>query len=254
MEDSKTRFSARADDYKKFRPTYPPDLIEFIRENCPVKENWSIADIGSGTGISTKLLLDGFKCSVYAVEPNSDMQKAAKESLQDNPLFHCVNGCAESTCLPDKTIDIVTAFQAFHWFDKPKAKIEFWRILKQPKWVLFVWNDRATKGKPFLEAYEELLHSMPEYCKVSHKNISSDLVAGFLGDKDMKTAHFPQFQVFNFEGLKGRLFSSSYTPKEGTEDRLKVTAKLKELFDIYNTGGMVRMEYRTDVYIGRLHL
>jgi len=252
MRDSKVRFSDRVNDYKKFRPTYPPGVVSFILDNCPVAKDWKIADIGSGTGISTKLFLDGLKCSIYAVEPNKDMRMASEESLKDNSLFSSVDGCAENTNLPNNSIDMIAAFQAFHWFDKPKTRIEFARILKEPKWVVFVWNDRIITGKPFLEGYEELMRSIPEYGKVSHKDISSEIIADFLCDKELKVAHFPKIQEFDFEGLKGRLFSSSYTPGEGTEERRIVTQKLKELFDKFNTNGLIELEYRTDIYLGRL--
>lgn len=249
--DPKGRFSDRVTDYKRYRPTYPQEIIAFILENCHLDKSWSIADIGSGTGISTRLLLE-FKCHIYAVEPNKHMRKAAEDDLSSNSLFHCVDGCAETTTLDDSSMDMVTAFQSFHWFDREKTRAEFFRILKEPKWVLFVWNDRIISGNSFLEGYEEILQSLPEYKSSTHKSIFSKDICCFMGNDEVKITHLPKAQEFDFEGLKGRFSSSSYTPKPETDEYKEVMSKIEKLFKDFNENGLVTLQYKTDVYLGRL--
>jgi SAM-dependent methyltransferase len=252
MEDSKTRFSDRVSDYKKYRPTYPVEIISFVLENCPVDKKWKIADIGSGTGISSKLLSLGLKAKVYAVEPNLKMRETAEVEEKGNELFVSINGSAEATTLKNESVNLVCAFQAFHWFDKEKSRKEFIRILKAPKWILFVWNDRVTNETGFLEEYEMLLTGLPEYKIVHHKNISEANIAAFCGTTEIIKKEFGKNQKLDWEGLKGRFSSSSYTPKNGTAEYKNAVSKLKRIFDDYNNNGIVELKYTTEVFLGKM--
>lgn len=253
MQDSKSRFSNRVEDYKRYRPSYPLEALQFIKDKCKVDVNYKIADIGSGTGISTKALLDSFQCNVYAVEPNENMRLEAESVLSENPLFHSVKGSAETTTLNDQSINMVTAFQAFHWFDKEEIKGEFRRILKEPRYVVLVWNDRITKGSKFLEGYESILQEMPEYSKVNHTDIELQDIERFFNSSEMIYKEFPNSQKFDYEGLKGRFFSSSYTPSRGTPEYDQQIIKLHDLFKSTNVNGFIEFVYRTQVYIARFN-
>ncbi len=250
--DPKIRFGDRVENYKKYRPDYPAQIIPFLKEHCAIDNTWSIADIGSGTGISTNFLITGLNCHVHAIEPNSKMQSEADATLGLNPFYRSTNGSAESTTLPDSSVNMVAAFQAFHWFEKEMAAQEFKRILKNPKHILFVWNDRVITGSGFAEGYEAILRDLPEYGRVTHKNISMDQLQEFTKDHNIKTAVYSNAQRFDFEGLKGRFFSSSYTPAFGTDAYYLQIDKLRNLFDRCNTGGFVEFEYRTEVFLAEM--
>jgi ubiquinone/menaquinone biosynthesis C-methylase UbiE len=129
MEDSTKRFSNRVENYVKYRPHYPQEIINFLSEEIGLNSEKTIADIGSGTGISAELFLENGN-KVYGIEPNKEMREAAEIYLEKYKYFISVNGTAEDTLLENDSMDIVLAGQAFHWFDVEKAKKEFKRILK----------------------------------------------------------------------------------------------------------------------------
>jgi ubiquinone/menaquinone biosynthesis C-methylase UbiE len=251
MRNSKERFSDRVDDYKKYRPGYPKEALEFVINTCKVNKNWKIADIGSGTGISTQALIEECGCEVFAVEPNEKMRNEAEKSLSNNNLFWSINGSSDDTHLKDKSINLIAVFQAFHWFDRQRTRVEFKRIITEPNWVLLMWNDRKTGGSGFLEGYEEILRMLPEYPKVNHKNIERQEIEDFMKNHELTCMEFKNSQRFDFDGLKGRFFSSSYTPSFGTEEHELQIEKLKDLFSRTNKNGQVEFQYSTQLFLGR---
>src|SRR5215470_11011072 len=154
--NSTQRFSSRVDNYVLYRPGYPPEVLETLQRDCGLTSSSVVADVGSGTGLLTKVFLDNGN-SVFAVEPNQDMREAGERSLGGYPRFTSVDGTAEATTLASHTVDLVTAGQAAHWFDLAKARAEFARILKPKGWAVLVWNERKTASTPFLVEYENLL-------------------------------------------------------------------------------------------------
>lgn len=252
LNDPKKRFSDRAADYKKFRPAYPEAAIQFVKDRCDVTDDWAMADIGSGTGISAAILLKVFNRPLYAVEPNRDMRLQAENAAGGNPLYHSIDGSSENTTLPDKSVDMVAAFQAFHWFDREKARREFRRILRGSRWVLLVWNDRAAAGTEFIEEYDSLLRQLPDYHTSSHRSIEMKEIQKFLGEAALITAEFPHSQQLDCEGLKGRFFSASYTPAYGTDEYHKQMRNLEKLFDKTNRNGIVEFLYTTRIYLGQM--
>ena len=153
---STERFSDRVADYVRYRPSYPPDLLDCLRRNCGLTPHWIIADVGSGTGLLTKIFLENGN-RVFAVEPNAAMRAAGEEFLRGFEQLASREGRAEATGLEAHSVDLVAAGQAFHWFDRRRARAEFERILKPSGWVALVWNERLT-STPFLADYEQLLH------------------------------------------------------------------------------------------------
>src|SRR5579884_1615786 len=146
--DPTGRFSGRAEDYARSRPRYPDAVLDALRRDIGLSPQTIVADIGSGTGILTEMFLRNGNV-VYGVEPNPDMRRAAEQLLAGYHRFHSINGTAEQTTLPAGSIDLVTAAQAFHWFDAAAARREFRRILRPPYIVALLWNDRRKDGSPF---------------------------------------------------------------------------------------------------------
>ena len=249
--DSTRRFSNRVDDYVKYRPGYPTAiLIDLSAGGIFRWEQTVMADIGSGTGLFARMFLERGN-RVYGVEPNAEMRAAGQEFLRGYPNFQSVEGTAEQTGLPDGGVDLVTAAQAFHWFDVPRAKAEFRRILRQGGWAVLVWNERKVETSPFLVEYERLLKTNSvDYAKVDHRRVTDARMRDFLGN-DMRMWTYDNEQVFDYDGLKGRLLSSSYAPKEGMPGYEPMMGGLREAFDRFNVGGSVAFEYVTKVYAGR---
>jgi len=251
MFDSTQRFSSRVDNYIRYRPGYPPEIIEFLKTSCGLQSKSIIADVGSGTGILTEMFLKSGN-PVFAIEPNREMRHAAERLLQSFPAFTSIAGTAEETTLPDASVDFVTVGQAFHWFDAARTRQEFRRILLPGGWVVLVWNDRRIDSTAFLAGYEQLLRDYAtDYDQVNHKRIdASTLRAFFKADPDTKT--FSNFQHFDFEALCGRLLSSSYAPDLGQPGHTEMIAALRGLFEAHQREGKVTFEYDTIIYCGRL--
>ena len=156
VQDSTRRFSSRVGNYVRYRPGYPSAVLDLLKNECGLSAASVIADIASGTGIFTRMLLENGN-RVYGVEPNADMRQAGEEFLRAYPRFTSVAGTAEATTLDDHSVDLVTAAQAAHWFDREKARREFIRICRPGGWTVLLWNERRTGSTPFLRAYEQLL-------------------------------------------------------------------------------------------------
>jgi SAM-dependent methyltransferase len=248
------RFSDRVDNYVKYRPGYPGSVISHLSEIGILNGNSVIADIGSGTGLSAKMFLENGNV-VFGIEPNKEMREAGEHFLEAYPNYHSIDATAEKTTLADHSVDVVVAGQAFHWFDRANAKKEFQRILKPGGYVVLIWNDRRTDSSDFLKSYDDLLKMFgTDYNKVNHRNVNlnEEVFDEFFGKGKWKTFSIDNFQEFNFEGLKGRLFSSSYVPAEDHPDSAFMVSVLKKIFARYQENGMVKIEYDTRVYYGVL--
>jgi SAM-dependent methyltransferase len=180
------------------------------------------------------------------------MRAAAESILKGYPNFCSVPGTAESTTLDDASIDIVSAAQAFHWFDRERTAREFRRILKPGGWVALIWNERQLDTTPFLREYEQfLLANANDYNAVRHENITEDVIGEFF-HRPFRRATFENAQVFDFEGLRGRLFSSSYMPAENTERGRAIEGELLRLFTKHQEGGRIKVLYDTNVFYSKL--
>jgi ubiquinone/menaquinone biosynthesis C-methylase UbiE len=250
VKDPIQRFSSRVEDYQRYRPGYPLEVIDLLRNDCGLKPESILADIGSGTGIFTRLLLESGN-QVFAVEPNLKMRRAAEQVLSEFPNFTSVVGTAEATTLAPSSVDIVTAAQAAHWFELDKAHREFIRILKPGGWTVLLWNERRTDSTPFLRNYEQLLLTYGmDYQQVRHERISQR-IDQFFG-RSFQAKVFENRQEFDFESLRGRLLSSSYTPQAEDPNYTAMLQKLRGLFDRHQLNGTVIMEYDTQVYYSQL--
>jgi SAM-dependent methyltransferase len=254
IKDSLHRFSDRVDNYVRYRPHYPAELIPFLKQQALLNDASLVADIGSGTGISCEPFLKNGN-TVYGIEPNKEMREAAEAHLQTyKNLFKSIDGSAEGTSLENSCVDLIVAGQAFHWFNRERSKQEFKRILKPGGHVLLMWNDRKTEADGFLRSYEDFLQLFgTDYKEVNHKNTQDEKIFNeFFGKGEYKTASFPNYQDLNFEGLKGRVLSSSYMPGEDHKDFEFMIYCLKKIFVRYQVNGTVRFEYDTKLYYGQL--
>jgi SAM-dependent methyltransferase len=251
MTRSTERFTTRAGHYARSRPGYPPEAIGLLRSRCGLRPGAAVADLGSGTGILTALLLRS-GAQVAAVEPNAAMRAAAEAALAAEPHFRSVNGSAEATTLASASIDLWVAGQAFHWFDVGRARAEALRILRPGSWAALLWNERPTEATAFLADYEALLlRHAPEYARITASRADPASMRRFLGES-LESATFPNQQIFDFAGLKGRLMSSSYAPEAGHPEHEPMIAGLREIFYRHQHDGRIVFPYRTLVYFAQL--
>ena len=251
MKNSTTRFSNRVEQYVKYRPSYPKEIIPFLEKNAGLTSSFVIADIGSGTGISSKIFLDNGN-TVFGVEPNKEMRSKAEELLQHYPSFISVDGTAENTTIENASIDMIVAGQAFHWFDAERTKAEFRRIARTHAYCVLIWNERLVQS-PFEKAYEQLLLDYAiDYKEVDHRNINEEKIANFFSLNDFIAQVFPNKQVFDFEGVKGRLLSSSYVPDEMHPRFSSMIKTLEEIFAVHAVNNAVQFNYETKLYAGKM--
>lgn len=248
---STARFSNRVENYVRYRPSYPNQVLSILQKETGLSVDSAIADIGSGTGISTELFLKNGN-TVFGVEPNGPMRQAAEQQLSHYSTFHSISGTAEATKLTDNSVDYIVCAQAFHWFNQAQAKQEFTRILRPNGWLILIWNTRRIDSTPFLQAYEDLLLRYgTDYTQIRHRNIEANELKLFF-NSDIKTHKLDNQQRFNFTELQGRLRSSSYTPNEQHPNFQPMLNELKIIFEQHQTNNQISFEYDTELYFGHL--
>jgi SAM-dependent methyltransferase len=247
MPDTIQRFSNRVANYVKYRPGYPPQVLELFKNEMGLTKESVIADIGSGTGLSTRPFLENGN-PVYGVEPNAAMRAAAEEYLREFPNFTSHEGTAENTNLDDASIDFVTAAQAFHWFDPKKTREEFVRILKPGGYMALIWNERQLDTTEFLREYEKLLiKHAKDYERVRHENIDQEKLTDFF-QTGYEIATYPNEQLFDLEGLRGRVLSSSYMPAEDDPAFPDLEKDLRAIFTKHAEKDRIKVFYDTNIY------
>ncbi|HVO59562.1 MAG TPA: class I SAM-dependent methyltransferase [Terriglobales bacterium] len=253
INDSTQRFSSRVENYVRYRPGYPSEILDVLKRECGLTADSIIADVGCGTGFLAKVFLE-YGARVFGIEPNKEMREAGERFLEDCPKFMSLTGTAEDTSLPEHSVDFVTAGQAAHWFDRQRARREFRRVLKPGGWTVLVWNDRATDSTVFLREYEQLLQTYGvDYHEVRRVDMEmGSAIASFFDPNPVSTKTFPNRQEFDFGGLQGRLLSSSYSPQEGHANYEPMMAALRRLFEASQRGGIVQFDYETHMYYGQL--
>jgi SAM-dependent methyltransferase len=245
------RFSSRVDNYVRYRPGYPNEVLELLKKECGLTPDSVIADIAFGTGIFTRMLLENGN-QVFGVEPNDEMREAGERFLRSYSRFTSVAGTAEATTLPNRSVDIVTAAQAAHWFDRETARREFIRILKPGGWTVLLWNERRTDSTAFLREYEHLLLTYgTDYREVRHERTTAE-IAGFFAPSRFQSRIFETRQEVDYAGLEGRLLSSSYTPMPDHANYEPMLRELRRIFDAHQINDRATLEYNTLVYYGQL--
>jgi SAM-dependent methyltransferase len=250
VQNATSRFSDRVDEYVKYRPGYPKEVIHLLEQRCGLTKDAAIADIGSGPGNLARLFCENGN-RVFAVEPNAEMRHAGQQILGSYAEYYSVEGTAEATGLSNASVQFVTAAQAFHWFDWPRAKQEFRRILVPDGWAVLMWNERLTDTTAFLRDYEALLLKYgTDYKEVRHERSYDNI------DRFFATGHheakFDNRQVVDFDGLRGRLVSSSYAPGANHAQREPMLRELQAIFNKHQRNGRVAIEYDVRMYFGHL--
>jgi SAM-dependent methyltransferase len=247
-----SRFSDRVENYVRYRPGYPTEVLRVLEKDCGLAPRHLVADIASGTGIWTRTMLDNGN-PVFGVEPNAEMRQAGERLLAGFPKFTSVAGTAEATTLAGASVDLVTAAQAAHWFDRKQARAEFARILKPGGWLVLLWNERVTDSTPFLRDYEHLLLTYgTDYAEVRHER-TTDAVNEFFDPAPFQARVFELRQEFDYAGIEGRLLSSSYAPGPEHLKHAPMLRELRRIFDLHAVAGRAAFDYKTRLYFGRLH-
>jgi SAM-dependent methyltransferase len=247
MEPAPTeRFSSRAEAYARGRPGYPREMLALLERECGLRPEWRVADIGSGTGLLSRLFLS-YGCDVFGVEPNADMRVAGEREMAGEARFYSVNGRAEATGLPDASCDLAVAGQAFHWFEPAAAAREFRRFLRGPGWVALVWNERdVTRG--FMADYEQVQVRFA----AERPHPAPEEFTAFFGHAEWRLEKIPNPLALSEEMLVNRMESCSRSPLPGSERYEPMLGELRRLFRQYARDGLVTMAYATHVYYGRL--
>ncbi|HVI44228.1 MAG TPA: class I SAM-dependent methyltransferase [Chitinophaga sp.] len=250
--NSTTRFTDRADNYARYRPGYPAEALAYLKEQVHLHSDMIVADIGSGTGISSALFLENGH-TVYGIEPNDAMRAKSITLLNHYPNFHGIKGTAENTGLKDSSIDIIFAAQSFHWFSQQEAKAEFRRIATPDAWILLMWNIRELSS-PFAQAYESLLKKYGTgYQEAARDMASEDKNTAFFSPCKFEKVTFPSIHRLDYEELKGRLLSISFVPAEQDPCSQPMLHELTEIFNHYEENGQVNFGYTTTLYAARAH-
>jgi len=250
MKDPTQRFSDRVEDYIRYRPDYPPVIVDLLEQQCGLAQYAVVTDIGAGTGKLAELFLRHGN-PVFGVEPNQAMRLAAESLLQGYPNFTSLAGRSEDIPLANASVDFIIAGQAYHWFDPEPTRLEFVRILKPGGWVILAWNERDASA-PFLADYEQMLGSLlPDYATVTHKRLDDNILQTQLGLASFHKATFSFKQTFDFASLQGRTLSSSYSPQPGQPGHDALIVALAELFERYQQNGVLDFDYVTNLYYGQ---
>jgi SAM-dependent methyltransferase len=245
------RFSDRVENYIRYRPGYPPEVLDLLRSECGLQSSHIVADIASGSGMFTRLLLENGN-SVFAVEPNAEMRESGVHQMESYKRLVSVAGTAEETTLGAASVDFVTAAQAAHWFDLPRARAEFVRILRPGGWCVPIWNERLTSSTAFLREYEQLLLTYgTDYEEVRHEKTTA-MIDDFFAPAPCEERVFSLRQLFDYVGVVGRLLSSSYAPLEGHPKYAPMMQEVQRIFHAHAVEGKVEFEYKTRVYYGHL--
>lgn len=245
------RFSDRVENYVRYRPGYPREVLDLLRGECGLQPHHIVSDIASGTGMFTRVLLENGN-SVFAVEPNTEMREMGAHELEAYPRLVSIAGTAEETTLRSGSVDFVTAAQAAHWFELSRARAEFARILRPEGWCVLIWNERRTESAPFLRDYEQLLLDYgTDYKEVRHERTTA-IIHEFFAPAPYRERVFELRQRFDYEGTAGRLLSSSYAPLEGHRSHAPMMQELQRIFRAYAKDGEIEFEYTTRVFYGHL--
>lgn len=244
-------FSHKVTDYAASRPGYPAALYDALRDSGALPSVPSIvADLGAGTGLFAEgLLIRGHR--VFAVEPNGPMRAAADARLHRYETYRGIDGGAEATTLESASVDLVTAAQAFHWFDVEATRTECLRILRSSGKVALVWNDRVLSD-PLQIAIDEIFAEFGGAVRdalVARE--SRENVPRFFAGAAATTVEVPNEQTLDRTGLHGLIFSRSYMPPRDSESGARAAQRIDAIFATHATGGTVLMRYRTTATIAR---
>ncbi len=249
--DSTERFSGKADVYERCRPGYPEEWLDDLVRMLGLSCGSVVADVGSGTGKLTRHLMER-GLSVYAVEPNDEMRAVAERTLGGYEGFRSRRGTAEATGLDGACADLVTAGQAFHWFDAAAFRKECRRILRNEGRVALVWTSRVADD-PVVLANARLC---AEFC-AEFKGFSGGMeqegdsrFRRFFRDGVYEFREYANDLTFDLKGFLGRNLSASYALREGDAGYAAYLDALVRLFESASRDGVLTIPHRTRSYWG----
>jgi hypothetical protein len=176
------------------------------------------------------------------------MRSFGEKYLSGFDDFISVKGTAEKTGLRDHSVDLVTAGQALHWFDRDACRSEFARILTSGN-VMIVYNERSKEKKGATEAYEKV--SSKHTKKAEVPDIDDDFLSKFF-KTSYKKFSIPNEQSLDYEGLLGRAESASYLPSQGQDGFGEMKRDLQTLFKAYEKNGRITLQYSTVMFLGQI--
>lgn len=245
--DYTNRFDGRGEVYAKARPRYAGGLFEYLKSEVGAAAGSAFADVGSGTGIFAEQLLNS-GCAVFAVEPNGDMRRKAEERLSQREGFVSVNGSAAHTGLPDRSVDFVSAAQAFHWFEPEAFRGECRRILRPGGKVVLVYNfrDETAACTRALAALQQRFN--PAFYGFSNGMSRERCRAFFAGP--CAVYHADNAQRYDRQGYIDRVLSSSYSRRPGEDGFEEYRKGICEIFDKFSVDGWITVPTDTVAFIG----
>lgn len=251
MEDTYSPYSRIAENYSRYRPRYPHQLVAWLKAECGLSPAHVVADIGGGTGLMAELFLKNGN-QVYGVEPNLEMRSAAEYLLRSYPLFTSIAATAEATTLADHSVHMITVGNAFHWFKHEQVRQEFLRILIPPGWVVLVWNLERNNRSPFAVAFEQFWQKYIDPSARFSERQRPDYITQFFGADHLKEKSLDNYQVCDFEALKGLALSFLKAPQADDPRYAAMLDELKAIFNQYHKDGTVTLEYDTAILYGQL--
>lgn len=252
MSDGSALFGPLAEDYARYRPGYPAAVLDELARACGLTSDWSVADVGSGTGNLARLFLAaGHK--VYGIEPNREMRQAGERLLAGYPSFHSLDGCAEAIPLDGQSVELVAIGQALHWFEVDPAKAEFQRVLRPGGWVAVTWNDRLSDTTAFTREYGQITRALArEHASPCNALPLSAGLERLFGACAPHSASFAHTQSFDLDGFLGRARSSGYVPQPGSPNHDEAAALMTDLFTRHQRAGTVDFHYIARLFVAQL--
>jgi len=242
-------FLSKAEKYAEGRPNYPAEALDFLIEAMQLDRSMRVADVGAGTGLLTRDLKSRFN-EVVAIEPNDDMRGQLSDAASISAGIHAMKGTAENTGLADESVNAIFSAQAFHWFEPSAARAEFSRILKSPKPVALIWNDRKVDRDPGAIGLDKIMTRLQKSLTVLTGNEAT--IAEFYKKPKLNKAEFDNFTYLSPAEFRSMVLSRSYAPREGDAGYTELVAELDGLFDAHSKNGKFSVPYKTIVYWGRL--
>ena len=249
--DNTQKFSGKSDVYELSRPTYAPELINWLSTTLELNPQSQIADVGAGTGKLTRQLL-ATGATVYAVEPNADMRAKAIALLKNQANFHPIAAPAENTSLPAQSIHLITAASAFHWFDAPAFRAECQRLLVPDGQVCLIWNHRKLDNEINVAFREIFAKYCPNFSGFSferqqgHRQIA-DFFEGKVTEK-----RFDNPVRYDMAGFVGRARSASYAIIPGDDGYEDFIEALERLFSQHEKDGFIDVPHQSVAFLGRV--
>jgi SAM-dependent methyltransferase len=251
-KDPTARFSDRAQAYASGRPGYPAPIAALLARELDLAPGALIADLGSGTGLSSRLFLDA-GLRVIGIEPNAPMRAVAEAAFAGNPAFRSLGASAQQTTLAPDSVDCIVAAQAFHWFDIDATRTEALRILRPPARAALIWNVRRAEDSEFAQGYEQLLLQYgTEYPQIRERHTDEASIGRFFGGPHWRRTDFDNPTELDYGLLAARVLSTSYLPGPQDAAHAPMMRALRQLFDRHQRGGRVWMHYVARVYHGRI--